>query len=175
MPDTADSHAHVKPFVYETPDSKALHFTISQIQSRMQTQRPYALDLDYTRTMMAMLLFNSAPENLVMIGLGGGSLAKFCHRHLPGTRIKVVEINPHVIALRELGAISAAAVRAIRTAGATLPPELVSARASRRSVQGTSASSSIDHPSARISSRIAAAGSAVPSRSSTGTTSSRQA
>jgi spermidine synthase len=101
MPDNANSHEHVKPFVYETPGSKALHFTIMEIQSRMQTQRPDALDLEYTRTMMAMLLFNSEPENLAMIGLGGGSLAKFCHRHLPGTRIKVVEINPHVIALRD--------------------------------------------------------------------------
>ncbi|MBV8502436.1 MAG: transferase [Paucibacter sp.] len=101
MPQNADSHEHVKPYVYETPHSKALHFTISQIQSRMQTNRPDALDLDYTRTMMGVLLFNSRPESLAMIGLGGGSLAKFCHRHLPATRIKVVEINPHVIALRD--------------------------------------------------------------------------
>jgi hypothetical protein len=27
------------------------------------------------------------------IGLGGGSLAKFCYRHLPNSRITVVEIN----------------------------------------------------------------------------------
>jgi spermidine synthase len=101
MSDSADNREHVKPYIFRTPNSKALHFTISQIQSRMQAQRPDALDLDYTRTMMAVLLFNSEPENLSMIGLGGGSLAKFCHRYLPGTRIKVVEINPHVIALRD--------------------------------------------------------------------------
>ena len=35
-----------------------------------------------------------------MIGLGGGSLVKFCHRHLTDARITVVEINPGVIALR---------------------------------------------------------------------------
>ncbi|MCE4554582.1 transferase [Pelomonas cellulosilytica] len=92
---------HVKPYVYETLNTKALHFSISEIQSRMQTQRPDALDLDYTRTMMGMLLFNGQPETLAMIGLGGGSLAKFCYRHLPTTRIQVVEINPHVIALRD--------------------------------------------------------------------------
>lgn len=93
---------HVKPFIYETPHSKALHFSISEIQSRMQTAKPYALDLDYTRTMMGFLLFNDAPGTLAMIGLGGGSLAKFCHRFLPQTRIKVVEINPHVIALKQV-------------------------------------------------------------------------
>ena len=36
-----------------------------------------------------------------MIGLGGGSLAKFCHRYLPKARIDVAELNPHVIALRD--------------------------------------------------------------------------
>jgi spermidine synthase len=36
-----------------------------------------------------------------MIGLGGGSLAKFCHRYLPQAQIQVAEINPHVIALRK--------------------------------------------------------------------------
>ena len=35
-----------------------------------------------------------------MVGLGGGSLAKFCHRHLPRTRLTVVEVDPDVIALR---------------------------------------------------------------------------
>jgi spermidine synthase len=101
MPDTAQPHAFIKPFVYETLDSRALHFSICEIQSRMQVQRPHALDLAYTRTMMAFLLFAPRPAALAMIGLGGGSLAKFCHRQMPGTGIEVVEINPHVIALRE--------------------------------------------------------------------------
>jgi spermidine synthase len=101
MPDTANAQDHVKPFVYETLTTKALHFSICEIQSRMQTLQPHALDLDYTRTMMGFLLFDSQPEAIGMIGLGGGSLAKFCHAHLPKARIDVVEINPHVIALRD--------------------------------------------------------------------------
>lgn len=101
MPDTADLHEFVKPYVHETLDTRALHFSISEIQSRMKVQRPDALDLAYTRTMMAFLLLVPRPETLAMIGLGGGSMAKFCHRQLPDTRIEVVEINPHVIALRE--------------------------------------------------------------------------
>jgi spermidine synthase len=36
-----------------------------------------------------------------MVGLGGGSLAKFCYRHFPATRITVLEISAAVIALRE--------------------------------------------------------------------------
>jgi len=101
MPAKPDADEHVKPYIYETAQSKALHFSISEIQSRMQPQRPNALDLDYTHTMMGLLLFNSRPKHLAMIGLGGGSLAKFCYQHLPSTRIEVLEINPHVIALRK--------------------------------------------------------------------------
>ncbi len=101
VPESLDPAKHVKPFVYESLTRKALHFSIGEIQSRMDLRDPYALDLEYTRTMMAFLLFVPEPGQIAMIGLGGGSLAKFCHRHLPGTRIHVVEINPHVIALRD--------------------------------------------------------------------------
>jgi hypothetical protein len=51
--------------------------------------------------MMGFLLFIPEPRFMAMVGLGGGSLAKFCHRHLPKTRIQVVEINPYVIGLRD--------------------------------------------------------------------------
>jgi spermidine synthase len=101
MPETLDPGRHVKPFVHEGLTTKSLHFSICEIQSRMDLRDPYALDLEYTQTMMGFLLFIPQPRQIAMIGLGGGSLAKFCHRHLPGTRIQVVEINPHVIALRE--------------------------------------------------------------------------
>lgn len=81
--------------------SKSLHFSIHEIQSRMRVLNPHALDLRYTRTMMGFLMFNHRPESIAMVGLGGGSLAKFCYRYLPKSRMDVVEINPHVIALRD--------------------------------------------------------------------------
>jgi spermidine synthase len=51
--------------------------------------------------MMGFLLFNPSACHVLMIGLGGGSLAKFIHRFMPAVRITVVEVNPHVIALRK--------------------------------------------------------------------------
>lgn len=101
MPDTQESAQHVRPYVHEGPDTKALHFSIHETQSRMRIDDPHALDLEYTRIMMGFLLFDPAPQDIAMIGLGGGSLAKFCYRHLKNSRIEVVEINPHVIALRD--------------------------------------------------------------------------
>lgn len=90
-----------KPYVVETPRYKSLHFARNEIQSRMLKRDPDKLVVDYTRTMMGFLMFHSQPERIAMLGLGGGSLAKYCYRELPGAQIDVVEINPHVIALRD--------------------------------------------------------------------------
>ena len=75
------------------------------IQSEMRLSRPDDLVLGYARAMMCFVLFHPRPEHIVMVGLGGGSLAKFCHRFLPHSRITVLELRADVIALREQFAI----------------------------------------------------------------------
>jgi len=67
----------------------------------MRANAPDDLVLGYTRTMMGFLAFNRQPKHLGIIGLGGGSIAKFCYRNLPHTAISVAEISPEVIALRD--------------------------------------------------------------------------
>ena len=99
--DALDAARAAVPIVRESLTAKSLYFSIEEVQSRMQLRRPDALDLRYTRTMMGFLMFAPAPRDILMIGLGGGSLAKFCHRHLPKCRFEAVEINPRVIALRD--------------------------------------------------------------------------
>ena len=61
---------------------------------------PGFLAFAYTRTMMSFECFKPRPREIALIGLGGGSIAKWCHRHHPKSRVTVVEINAHVIALR---------------------------------------------------------------------------
>jgi len=68
---------------------------------------PYKLVLSYTRLMMGFLLFHPAPRDILIVGLGGGSLSKYCYRYLPEARITTVEISDKVIALRETFAIPA--------------------------------------------------------------------
>jgi spermidine synthase len=94
------SGTYDKPFIAEYSDTRALHFSWAYVQSRMRISEPVALELSYTRKMMSFLLFHTNPRALLMLGLGGGSLAKYCHRYLPQARIAVVESNPHVLALR---------------------------------------------------------------------------
>lgn len=91
---------YTRPFIIDDGETRQLLFGLDFIQSSMRIDEPYALDFAYTRKMMAFLLFVPDPGHVLMVGLGGGSLAKFCHRHLPRARLTVVEVDPDVIALR---------------------------------------------------------------------------
>jgi len=89
-----------KPFIVDSGRYRFLHFDLDAVQSAMELDDPEQLSLTYTRKMMTFLLFNSQPSRILLLGLGGGSLAKFCYRRLPHTALTAVEGNPDVIALR---------------------------------------------------------------------------
>ncbi|MES2102595.1 MAG: transferase [Pseudomonadota bacterium] len=97
----AEMSAAGKPFVHRARRIVSLLFDVSAIQSEMHLDHPDHLTLAYTKAMMGFLLFNSKPALIAMIGLGGGSLAKYCYRHLPQARIIAVDNDPQVIALRD--------------------------------------------------------------------------
>jgi spermidine synthase len=67
------------------------------IQSAMRLDAPDAIELDYVRAMMAFLLFCPEPRDVLMIGLGGGSMARFIHQRMPQARVTVAEIDPGVV------------------------------------------------------------------------------
>lgn len=83
--------------VSETHGIRSLHVGGEAIQSAMRIDDPYALALDYTRCMMAFLLFHPRPREVLMIGLGGGSLAKFVHRRLKPARVRAIECDARVV------------------------------------------------------------------------------
>jgi spermidine synthase len=88
------------PLLHEENGELSLHFGFPTIQSRMLKADPLRLVLDYTRTMMGFLLFTPNPERIAMIGLGGGSIAKYCRKKLPDADFTAVELSPEVIELR---------------------------------------------------------------------------
>ena len=90
-----------KPFAFDEGGYRYLFLDERLMQSAMSINDPTELFLGYTRAMMCFLLFNPAPRHILMVGLGGGSLAKYCHCHLPATRITVLEVDQDVIALRD--------------------------------------------------------------------------
>jgi spermidine synthase len=96
-----------KPFVLDKGLRRMLHFDFGATQSAMLLDAPQRLLLAYTREMMTFLLFNPDPQRILLLGLGGGSIAKYCYRHLPCAEITAVEISADVIALREMFSIPA--------------------------------------------------------------------
>jgi spermidine synthase len=90
-----------KAFLIEEFEYRSMCFALDGCtQSEMRIDDPYALVNEYTRKMMGFLAFQPRPKQILIIGLGGGSLVKYCHRYLPATRIAAVEIDPDVLALR---------------------------------------------------------------------------
>ena len=89
------------PGLREEDGGLSLHFEDGTVQSRMIYADPARLVLEYTRLMMGFLLFQPAPARIAMIGLGGGSLAKYCALKLPEADFTAIEISPEVIGLRE--------------------------------------------------------------------------
>lgn len=86
-------------YVSEKFGVRSLHIGSDTVQSSMRMAKPFDLELSYTRSMMGFMLFNARPERVLMIGLGGGSLAKFIYRQLPWAVLRVVEISPRVVAI----------------------------------------------------------------------------
>lgn len=78
---------------------RSLYFGTRACQSSMSLADPDALTLAYTRSMLAALLFQPAPQRILLIGLGGGSLARYLMRHLPDTEIVCIETRASVVDL----------------------------------------------------------------------------
>ena len=93
--------SYPKPFVIDDGKSRFLYFNVRLMQSEMSLKAPNDLAIRYTQKMMAFLLFQPRPKRIALIGLGGGSLVKFCYHRMPGTHMTAVELDPDVIAFRD--------------------------------------------------------------------------
>jgi spermidine synthase len=72
------------------------------VQGAMRIARPWKLEIEYTRDMMAWQTHVQEHglnvQHIVQLGLGAASLTKYCYRECPQANITVVELNPQVIA-----------------------------------------------------------------------------
>lgn len=91
--------------ISEEKGVRQLHFGSAWVQGAMRIARPFALELEYTREMMAPLLLNPDPlwpRSALLVGLGVGALPKFLHRHRPNCKITVLEISHAVVAAAQM-------------------------------------------------------------------------
>ena len=68
-------------------------------QSVVKIGDPDHLELPYTRAALTGLALCEAPERMLIVGLGGGSLPSFLRKHYPSATIDVAELNPRVLAV----------------------------------------------------------------------------
>ena len=89
--------------ISEEDGVRYLHFGSEWVQGAMRIRRPYALELAYTREMAAgLILRETPPRKVLLIGLGSGSLAKFFWKQVPKAKITAVEIDPRVVAVAQM-------------------------------------------------------------------------
>jgi spermidine synthase len=85
----------------EHGDVRYLHLGTEWVQGSMRIDAPFAIELEYVQRMMAWLLFVEPPtvarRHAMQLGLGAGSLTKFCHRKLRMSTT-AIELNPQVVA-----------------------------------------------------------------------------
>lgn len=76
-----------------------LHLGSEWIQGAMRLNSPNSIELEYAEQMMGWLLFLEPSINfeVLQLGLGTGTLSKFCHHLNNDIQVSAVEINPAVI------------------------------------------------------------------------------
>lgn len=89
--------AHKAIEIVEEGGVRVLQIGGNAIQSAMRLDAPDRIELDYVRAMMAFLLFCPKPRDVLMVGLGGGSMARYIHQRMPNVCLTVAEINPGVV------------------------------------------------------------------------------
>ena len=90
--------------VTQEPGRLCLQFsrrTDRRNQSCMNPRHPKHMVFTYTRMMMAALLLNPEPADILVVGLGGGTLPTALGELLPNALIDVVEIDAAVLAVAE--------------------------------------------------------------------------
>jgi|TARA_B110000971_G_scaffold213218_1_gene243771 spermidine synthase len=86
--------------VQQQRDLLCLNFTLKRAdssQSCMDVKNPKRMVFAYTRMVMSGLLFTPNPKNIMIVGLGGGTLPVALNEILPEAKIQTVEIDPAVI------------------------------------------------------------------------------
>lgn len=96
---------HEAPSAYNTiivtedpPGVRTLQFErFGARQSVVKLGDPDHLELPYVQTVLVSLALLDEPARALVVGLGGGTIPTFLHRHFPQLTIDAVDIDPEVV------------------------------------------------------------------------------
>lgn len=86
--------------VTQEGDLRVMHFRRRRVMYRetvLDTSDPHRLVNEYTRLMMAGLIFVPEPRRILMVGLGGGIVTQTIAHYYPDATIDNVELDPVVV------------------------------------------------------------------------------
>lgn len=89
-----DKHGPVR--VFDDGNKRHLTFGNNDEQSCIYKADPALLQYDYNRSMILVMLL-CEPQNVLLLGLGGGSLCNCLLEHFPDMNLQVVELRELVI------------------------------------------------------------------------------
>jgi len=72
------------------------------LESEQDLSQPHRLLLHYSHYMFTSYLFRPKPQQVLLVGLGGGSMVHFLKHHDPELRVDVVEIDPTIIRIADV-------------------------------------------------------------------------
>lgn len=91
-------------YVFKDRDQIQLYFSdkagnqkLSGIMSRVDIKNPLMLLGLYTQVMMLSLAWNDNPQNIYVIGFGGGRMPMIFYHYFPNSIIESTEIDPSVV------------------------------------------------------------------------------
>ena len=101
--ETVESHYN-SIFVFKDRTRITLAFGHKQrryVESTRNTEDLLELPVRYTQTMTAALAYPETLDSFLMIGMGGGSISWYLHKHLPEASVTAVELDAVMIDLAE--------------------------------------------------------------------------
>ena len=102
---------YTRPYLIDSTDRRYLLFNLDFIQSEMRLTDPLAIDTLYVQRMLAYPLLHTRVRRALLLGLGGGSLAKFILHHFAACTLEAVEASADVLAFRNAFHIPADSTR----------------------------------------------------------------
>lgn len=94
----AEHHDEFGPMeVVDNNGMRCLHFGTAANQSSMALSLPRQLIAQYERVMSSLLLVNAEPSRVLLLGLGGGCMARFLLQHNDNVQVQAVELRSAVV------------------------------------------------------------------------------
>lgn len=87
-------------FIHKGAAQVALLFNLTSVdywQSMMDLTDPDGLAFDYTKLATLSVIYPPEPRRMLMLGLGGGSIAEYLLRHMPDLSVTSIEVDAAVL------------------------------------------------------------------------------